>query len=584
MLSLTGARWTVREVDRRRAQELAQAAGLSFAAASVLSLRWEEGTSPDQWLTPSIDQLHDPLAMRNMGEALERLRRAVARRERIRVVTDYDVDGTTSSLILQAALRCLDPSVDVTYHIPSRFDEGYGFSVRAAQQAAADGVSLIVTADIGVRDHAAIAAAREAGLDVLVCDHHLPAGAAVPEDATVLCPPQVGDTYPNRALAACGVSLKVAQALVKGHKSEGPIVRSMLKLAAIGTVADMVSLGTSENRAIVALGLAELNRGPHHAGLQALLDVCRLDPGAIDEVALGFRIGPRINAAGRLADAGMVVELLGLRDPAIAGEKARQLDALNTARRDLQRQIVAEAIDHVGESPAPFVVVSGHEAAGWHRGVVGIVASRLKDHAHRPVAVVSIQGELAVGSVRSIPGVHAVAALESVSDLLLKFGGHPMAAGFTVRAADLPALAARLAQFVTATVPAGELVPTRRADVVVAAEDLTERLHAELLRLGPFGSGNPQPALILPGVRPFAVQVKSFGAKGEGAAANEGTLLKFLVGRGGARAIAGVWWGAGAMAEPLQQGPVDLLVHLSENHWNGERTLQLDVRDARPAQ
>lgn len=577
--SLTGARWALGEVGAPRVEALQRSTGLSAPAARVLALRWD-GEDADReaarWLAPSFDHLHAPLAMRNMDAAIDRLGSALRRKERIRVVTDYDVDGTTSSLILQAALRAIEPSVEVSWHIPSRFDEGYGFSVRAANQAAADGVGLIVTADIGVRDHASVSAAREAGVDVLICDHHLPAGASVPPDATVLCPPQIGDAYPNRALAACGVSLKVAQALLARHPKRDALLNSMLKLAAIGTVADMVSLGTLENRAIVALGLAELNRGPHSPGLRALLGVCGLGGKPIDETTLGFRIGPRINAAGRVAEAGLVVELLGTRDDAVARERAAALDALNTERRDIQKRLVAEALDRIGDRPDPFVVLSGDEDAGWHRGVVGIAAARIKDQVNRPVAVVSVQGELAVGSVRSVPSVHAVKALDSVSDLLVKFGGHPLAAGFTVRTADLPALRERLSSYVALTTDDGDLVPLRRADAVVEAAALTDALHGELVRLGPFGNGNPSPTLIVPDVRPFGLQVK--GA--------DRTMLKFLVAREGprgGRAIEAVWWDGAGMAEQLEGGPKDLLASLSENVWQGERRLQLEIRDARDA-
>lgn len=580
--SLTGARWALSEVGPTRVETLRQNTGLSPAAARILALRWDGdgGKDADQWLTQSLDQLHDPYKMLNMEAAIDRLRSALRRKEKIRVVTDYDVDGTTSSLVLQAALRAIEPNIEVSYHIPNRFDEGYGFSVRAATEAAADGIGLLITADIGVRDHKAVAAAREGGVDVLVCDHHLPAGALVPEGATVLCPPQNGCGYPNRSLAACGVSLKLAEALLATHPKRDGILRSMMKLAAIGTVADMVSLGTLENRAIVALGLMELNRGPHAPGLKALLDVCGLTAGTIDEGTLGFRIGPRINAAGRVSDAGLVVELLGTRDPAVAGERARHLDSLNTERRDLQKRVVAEALERIDASaasgtgaPDSFVLLSGLEAEGWHRGVVGIAASRIKDHVNRPVAIVSVQGEFAVGSVRSIPGVHAVQALESVADLLVKFGGHPAAAGFTVRATDLEAVRERLIAYVERTVPASDLVPLRRADVVVTPTELTDQLHEELVRLGPFGSGNPAPALIVPQVRPFAVQVK-------GAA---GSMLKFMIARGESRAMEAVWWDGAPQRDAVQAGPVDLLATLGENVWNGERRLQLEIRDARAA-
>ncbi|MCB9689684.1 MAG: single-stranded-DNA-specific exonuclease RecJ [Alphaproteobacteria bacterium] len=574
--SLTGARWAETPVSEGRVQRIADRTGLSDPAARVLAQRWdgEELPEADRWITPELGHLHDPFAMLHMDAAVDRLRSALRRREKIRVVTDYDVDGTTSSLILQAALKIVDPLVDVSYHIPSRFDEGYGFSVRAAKQAAEDGIGLVVTADIGVRDHAAVAEARSSGLDVLICDHHLPAGASVPDDATVLCPPQRGDGYPNRSLAACGVSLKLAQALLDRHPKRDAVIQSMLKLAAVGTVADMVSLGTLENRAIVTLGLRELNQGRHHPGLAALLEASRLVPGQIDETSLGYRIGPRINAAGRVAEANLVVELLSCRDPKRAHELAQQLETLNTERRDLQKRLVAHALEalSVGEVP-PFVLLSGKEEEGWHRGVVGIVASRVKDEVERPVAIVSIQGELAVGSMRSIPGVHAVAALDSVSDLLVKYGGHPAAAGFTVRTADLGQLQERLVAHVATTLPEADLVPVRRFDVVVPRERLGRELSDELARLGPYGMGNPSPNLLVPGVTAFGVQVR--GA--------EGRLLKFLVPGAQDRAIEAVWWDRAPLAEQLQEGPVDVLAGLGIHTWNGNQRLQLSVVDVRKA-
>jgi single-stranded-DNA-specific exonuclease len=576
-LSFTGAEWAPPPAGGARVDSLQRATGLSRAAAQVLALRWDGDDLPaaSRWLAPSFDHLHDPGRMRNMDAAVDRLRAALRGRQKIRVVTDYDVDGTTSSLVLQAALRLVEPQVDVSYHIPSRFDEGYGFSVRAARQAADDGVGLVVTADIGVRDHAAIAAARERGLDVLVCDHHLPAGAAVPEDAIVLCPPQAGDEYPNRALAACGVSLKLAQALLRDHPKRDAVLRSLLKLSAIGTVADMVSLGTLENRAIVALGLAELSRGPHHPGLHALLEVSGLlgADARIDEVALGYRIGPRINAAGRVAEATLVVQLLTERDPGRARALAERLDALNTERRDIQRRLVDGCLAAIPDPAPPFVLMAGREEDGWHRGVVGIVASRVKDELERPVAIVSVQGELAVGSVRSVRGVHAVQALDSVADLLLKYGGHPAAAGFTVRAADLDALRDRLSAFVLGVAPGEPQVALRPVDALVPAEALGQALCDELARLGPYGVGNPAPALLVPGVRPFGVQVKG----------ESRSLLKFLVSGANGRAIEAVWWRRAEHEDALRAGPVDLLCGLGEHRYQGDARLQLDVRDVRPA-
>ena len=573
-LSLLGARWAVQPADADRVAGIAARTGMSAAAARCLALRFDgEDLSARERLNPSIDHLHDPLRMRNMDAALDRLDRALARGEKVRVVTDYDVDGTTSSLILQAALKLRRPDLDVSYHIPNRFDEGYGFSVHAARTAAADGIGLLVTADIGVRDHAAVAAARERGVDVLICDHHLPAGAAVPEDALVLCPPQQGDTYPNRSLAACGVSLKLAQGLLAGkHRSWDLVLRSLLKLAAVGTVADMVSLGTLENRAIVALGLDELNRGRHHPGLAELLRVAGLTDRAISTSDLGYRIGPRINAAGRIADAKLVVELLNCRDPLAARALAAQIEAHNTERKDIQRRLVKEALEQLGDQVPPFVLLAGPEEAGWHRGVVGIVAARVKDEVHRPTAIVSIQGDFAVGSVRSIPGVHAVQALDAVADRLVKYGGHPMAAGFTVPTVHLAEVHARLAAWVAERVPDADLAPTLEVDAVVPAADLGEGLLSDLQRLGPFGQGNPEPRLWVPDVR--AVDVGVRGA--------DQSLLKFRFARGGPP-VEAIWWSGAPYQAAIEAGPVDVVGRLSSNEWRGRRTVQLEIDDARPA-
>lgn len=573
-LSFAGARWTAPAVHPDRVAELRTVTGLSEVAARCLALRWDGDDLPDRgWLDPTLDDLHDPFRMRNMEAAIDQLRSAIRAGRRIRVVTDYDVDGTTSSLILQAALRTLRPDVSIDYHIPNRFDEGYGFSIRAAEKAAEDGVDLLVTADIGVRDHLAVEAARARGVEVLICDHHLPAGASVPDGATVLCPPQVGCSYPNRGLAACGVSLKLAQALLRDHPKRDGILLSLLKLAAIGTVADLVPLSTRENRAIVAVGLAQLNGPRHHPGLAALLQVSGVTPGEIGTYHLGYRIGPRINAAGRVADASLVVRLLNSRDPAQSTALARELEALNTRRKELQDQLAATAIASLRDQPPPFVVVAGHEEEGWHRGVVGIVASRIKEEVHRPTAVISIQGDTAVGSVRSLRGLHAVHALDSVSDLLVKYGGHPMAAGFTVPTRHLDALRDRLGAWVANRVSGEAFVPVQEYDALVPAGNLNAALLRDLTQLGPFGQGNPSPRLVVPSVR-------TMGARVVGASA---TTLKLGIPRDGGATLDAIWWRGAAYGTAVTAGPVDLLGELEEHTWNGRTSLQFKVLDARLA-
>jgi len=528
------------------------------------------------WLQPELRHITelDPFLIKGMDIAAPRLARAAREGERILVVTDYDVDGTTSSLILQHALRLTGgPRADLRWHIPDRFEEGYGFSLRAVERAVEAGVQLIVTADIGVRDHATVAAARAHGIDVIICDHHLPDGEAVPADATaVLCPPQAGCPYPNKALAACGVSLKVAQALLSEHPRFEALMGSFLKLAAIGTVADLVPLTTLENRAIVALGLRALAAGPNQPGLQALLDTSGIKPGeAIEAWQLGFYVGPRINAAGRLDSAGLVVDLLNERDPERARQGAARLSELNRERQALQQDAEAEALAAV-PSPLPaFVVVAGEEdrsglASPWHRGVVGIVAGRLKEQLNRPVAVVALSGDRGRGSVRSIPGVHAVAALEHARDLLVRFGGHPFAAGFEVKRADLPALAARLDAW-TAGLDEGDLfIPEDDVDGDILVSDLSVPGVEALAALGPFGKGYEEPQFVLRGVR--AQDLRTMGADGQ--------HLRFMLGPHKA-----VWFRAPPEAAAALAEEVDLLVTLQVESWQGRRGVTAKVKDLR---
>lgn len=570
--SLRGARWELRPADAAAALKLARTAGLHPVLARCLAVR---GTTDPHvvgnLLRPRLEDLHDPLLMLGMPRALDRLARAVRDREPLRVVTDYDVDGTTSSLILQATLRTLGHE-GVSYHIPSRMGEGYGFSMVAAEQAAADGIRLIVTADIGVRDHAAVTRAAELGLDVLVLDHHLPGGASVPSDAyAVLCPPQVGCDYPNQALAACGVSLKVAQALLATHPRRDGVLRSLLKLAAIGTVADVVDLSTPENRAIVALGLGALNEDVHAPGLAALMKVAGVERGAVDTHAVGYRLAPRINAAGRIDDAALVVELLNGRDPARSAALAQRLDELNRERRAIQEQLVVSVTRELAGEPPPMVVAWGPEEQGWHRGVVGVVAAKVRDAVNRPAAIVAVLGDRATGSVRSTPEIDAVALLDRAQDLLVRYGGHPAAAGFTVPTSDLPMLRERLQQAASDAVGGNFGEPLLRADAAVGPDDADLSLEAALHQLQPYGKGNPPPLLW---IRDGTLgQVRELGS---------GHLRGALRGAGG-RTLELTWWNGWAHAAALQPGPWEFMGSLERNTWRGGTSVRLVVEDARRA-
>lgn len=561
-LSLSGRRWTLCPPDSlshphtRRLHPLVARCLAQRAGDIELS----------EWLEPSLRHLHDPYKMRGMDTAVTRIRAAIDAKQRIRIVTDYDVDGTTSSLILQQTLMRIGGRGLIDYHIPDRFAEGYGFSVDAARKAAADGVSLIITADIGVKDQPAVDFASAVGVDVIVCDHHLPAGETVPENAyAVLCPPQPDCEYPNKSLAACGVSLKLAQALLRQHPRYHDLLLSMLKIAAIGTIADVVSLSDLENRAIVSLGITQLRRARHAPGLQALLDVCGLSNAWITAQDLAYKVSPRINAAGRLTGANAVIELFSARDMDRAQRLARELDQLNEQRKVIQKTLVAACLEALGDDLPPFAVLAGHEADGWHRGVVGIVAARIRDQINRPTAVLAIMGELARGSVRSLEQIHAVQALESAADLLEGFGGHPAAAGFTVQTDRIPALRERLQRFVVQQSQGDLPAPNLLLDADCRPRDLNWDTVQALQQLGPHGKGNPKPVLWVRGVRPSGMRTLSGGKH-----------LRFR-----ADALDAVWWNGGRFADQLNR-PVDLAAEIEINRWNGRTSLQLNVQDASP--
>ena len=517
-------------------------------------------------LTPSWDHLHSPHLMAGVAEGVARVRRAAAGSEHVRVVTDYDVDGTTSSLILQATLKLL--GLKISYHIPNRKGEGYGFSVIAAEKAAEDGVNLIITADIGVKDHAAVSRARELGVDVIICDHHLPPGDDVPSDAIVLCPPQAACDYPNPHLAACGVSLKFAEALLSEHPKREAILRSMSKLAAIGTVADVVDLMNSENRAIVSLGLQQLNQPGGSPGLQALLEVSGVTQGAVTSSDLGYRIGPRINAAGRLTCATLVVELLNCRDPGKAREMAGELDEVNRERRKIQDDLLDEITASIVEPAPAAIVVWGEEESGWHRGVTGIVAGRLRDRFHRPALTLSANGDELVGSMRSTPELHAVELLESVSHLLIRYGGHPAAAGFSVRRENLE-------EFQRAVVAAAEEAqggepptPEVTADLKVSPHEIGLHLADELAVLEPHGKGNPRPVIW---IEPTAILSHRLLKERHIKLRLEGCDADVL------------WWNSAEhLDDILACDRIEVLGTLEINEWGGRRKPQLILRDARP--
>jgi single-stranded-DNA-specific exonuclease len=489
--------WKYLTPDPATVQTLSLEAGLSPFAARLLVLRGI-ATSAEaiRFLSPSLDQLLSPYLMRGMKEAVERLCSAIANQEQILIYGDYDVDGTTAVVILKTAIELCGGGAD--FHVPHRIKEGYGMKDDVIERAAAAGVRLVISVDTGIRAFQAAETARRVGVDLIVTDHHLPeANEGIPKALAVLNPNQHGCSYPCKDLCGAGVAFKVAQALFARFKppaEQTKLISSFLKMVAIATIADAVPLA-GENRTITRLGLEELRR-PVNGGLKALLEVSGLGGSGRRLTAgdVGFRIGPRINAAGRMDVAREVVELFTCKDPARCREIAEKLNLLNTERQNEETRIVSEIENRLLDDPElaqRFCMV--FDGDGWHRGVVGIVASRVVEKTGRPALVISREGEEAHGSGRSISALHLLEALESCHGLFTRFGGHAHAVGFSLPSAHLPELKRRLDDFVRCRLSLGDLQPELSIDAEVSLSDVNPKLLETLHQLEPFGQGNPQP-------------------------------------------------------------------------------------------
>ncbi|HHW13524.1 MAG TPA: single-stranded-DNA-specific exonuclease RecJ, partial [Firmicutes bacterium] len=469
--------------------------GISPVLARVLAARgFSEPAAAHAFLHPE-SAFGDPRLLLGMEQAVRRIEAAFAAGERIRVYGDYDVDGLSATALLVEYLQSRGARVD--FRLPSRFEEGYGLSLAAVEEAAADGVRLLLTVDCGITAAAEVARAAELGVEVIVTDHHEPP-AELPRAVAVLNPKQPGCPYPFKELAGVGVAFKLVEALAGvAQESVQDRLGPLLDLVALGTVADVVPL-LGENRLHARWGLERLRSSPR-PGLAALLQVGELGRKS-DSAVIAFGLAPRLNAAGRLGDATIGVRLLLERNPARAEALARELEAANRTRQALEEQIMAEAVaalEGQGEPERALALVAAGE--GWHPGVIGIVAQRVVERFHRPAVVISLDGGVGRGSARSIPGFHLYDALRECADLFVKFGGHAMAAGLTLPAGNVPAFRERLAAVAAARLAPEDLQPTLRLDACVAAEDLRPELVEELQALAPFGAGNPSPVLVLQG-------------------------------------------------------------------------------------
>ena len=512
-------RWTSNPLNSSKARLLEAAlhdsnlkipaSALPVLADLLVGRGIEEPESAARFLSPALGDLHDPLRMSGMKSALDRLESALECKEKILIYGDYDVDGTTAIVILKTAIELCSGAAD--FHVPHRIRDGYDLRDDVIERAAADGVRLIVSVDTGIRAFAAAETARRTGVDLIVTDHHLPGPSGVPQALAVVNPNQEGCDYPCKHLCGAGVAFKLAQGLMQRRldarlnvKDQSRLLMSFMKVVAIATIADAVPL-LGENRVFAKLGLQGL-RSPVNVGLKALLEVAKLGDGrALTATEVAFRIAPRLNAAGRMDVARDVVELFNEKDMERARKIAGRLDQLNAERQEEERRIMVNIERRLEEEPALreayCVVVDGE---GWHRGVIGITASRVVERHGRPTLVISREGDEAYGSGRSIPAFHLLHAIESCHELFSRYGGHAHAVGFALPSANVEKLREHLDGYARDRLTPADFEPQLEFDRDLPLGEVTPELHQALLLLEPFGMENREPIFAARAVRLMA--------------------------------------------------------------------------------
>jgi single-stranded-DNA-specific exonuclease len=552
--------WTIRPCPHRQATALAQELGLSEITASVLVRRGYGDPAEARAFLAGEQPPHDPFLLGDMRSAVEQIRAAVAAGKRICVHGDYDVDGICATALAVLVLREL--GADVEWHLPSRFDEGYGVSGQTLERLADDGCGLVLTVDCGITAVEEVRRARELGLEVIVTDHHRPSDE-LPECTIVATRPS---DYPFPDLCGTGVVYKLGQALLG---MDADALFRQLDLVALATIADVVPL-VGENRSLTIAGLRTLAR-TQRPGLRALMKAAHVDPATVDSGHVGFRLAPRINAAGRLGHPRAALELLLTEDADEARRLADRLEELNRDRQAVEDKILRAAIAQVEEWPEAkrrrrAYVVWGED---WHEGVIGIVASRLVERYHRPVVLIAGTDALWKGSGRSIPSFDLHAALGACSQFLERFGGHRAAAGLAIVPEWVEPFADAFAAQAEGLLTPDDLVPTTIVDAVLArGAKLTLDLCEELRRLAPFGLGNPDVTLLAPGCE-----------LGDLASVGDGKHLRFRVQRDGRDAGGAIAFGQGTQLDRYRRvGRYDVAFRLQANHWNGTVAPQLVVR------
>lgn len=558
-------KWVSYGKDYKKALELGSEMGLpSIFGPLLVNRNIDTVQAGELFLYGKYEDMGDPLLLKDMSIAVDRIAQAIETEEEIVVYGDYDVDGTVSTSLLYRVLSELGGNV--SYYIPNRFDEGYGLNDEAIALLARQGATLVVTVDCGISSVSTVEYASSLGLDMIITDHHQ-CGETLPKAVAVVNPHRSDCKSTYKELAGCGVAMKLAKAL--GNRFNiNEIEKKYLDLVAIGTVADVVPL-TGENRIIVKEGLSQI-KDSENIGIQAMLEVCELTDKPINSYSIGFIIGPRINAAGRLDSALEVVELLTTEDVDLAREIAGKLDRENRERQRIEKEILEKAIDRIeNESMVEGSRVLVVDGEGWHSGVIGIVASRLVEKYYLPTLIISKNGEDSKGSARSLAGFNLFEALSRIPECFEKFGGHEMAAGFSLKSDKIEELRKKLNEIAEEVTEGKPFIPEIKVDFRLENKELNRETYDKLRLLEPYGMKNPAPVFVC-----RKMKVLSFKKIGDG-----GKHLSLSV-FDGEKAISAIAFQMGELFDSLRiNSEIDFLCNLEINSWNGFDKLQLNIKD-----
>ena len=572
-------------------QQLERELNISSAAARMLVVRnIQSAEEARQFIRPSLDKLHNPFLMKDMDKAVERLHQAVTQGEKILIYGDYDVDGTTAVAVMYRFLEGIidngfnsetsnnqytigRTAANIDYYIPDRYTEGYGVSTQGIDYAVAHGCGLIITLDCGIKAVEKVAYAKSKGIDVIVCDHHTP-GDELPKAVAVLNMKREDCPYPYKDLSGCGVGFKLAQAYTQQYSLPFDNLVPLLQLLAMSIASDIVPI-TGENRILAHYGIKQINQAPF-AGISAVINVAGIEAKKLTINELVYKLGPRINACGRMKSGRAAVELLLTDDATFARQQAEEVNQHNEERRDCDTETTKEALAMLEEDTSfaqrrSTVVYAPH----WHKGVVGIVASRLTETYYRPTIVLTAgEDGIISGSARSVGGFDIYAAIDSCLDLLTNFGGHKYAAGLSMHIDNLPAFCERFEHYVATHIREDQLQPTLLVEAELELADITPAFYNVIRYLEPFGPGNPRPL--------FATR-NLINHRDTRVVGKTGEHLRLDV-TDRAYAITGIAFGRADMAQHIQNGnAVDICYELDENTFNNRTSIQMMAQDIKPS-